>query len=102
MEKGQNKKIEKKEIWWLPPIFIFVRASAWIAFPVIIALYLGNWLDEKFGTGQKLLLTCIAVAFVISMSGLTVFSLREMKKMKEADKKQSKNLEKKDSTEDNV
>jgi hypothetical protein len=78
---------KKNEVWWLPPIFIFVRASAWIAFPVIAALYIGNWLDAEFGTGQKLLLASIAAAFVVSMSGLTVFSLREMKKMKEADKK---------------
>lgn len=55
--------------------------SAWIAFPVIIGLYLGKWLDQKFNTEPWLFLVTIALFFLVSLYGLFTSIKREAKKM---------------------
>lgn len=55
--------------------------SAWIAFPVIIGLYLGKWLDQKFGTDPWLFLTTIALFFLISLYGLYNSMKKEAKRL---------------------
>jgi len=55
--------------------------SAWIAFPVIIGLYLGKWLDQKFGTEPWLFLITIALFFLVSLYGLFTSMKQEAKKM---------------------
>lgn len=77
---------------------IMANISGWIAFPVIIALYLGKWLDQKFGTAPWLFLATIAVFFLISMYGLITSTLREFKSI-DKDGKINKNKELKDSSE---
>jgi F0F1-type ATP synthase assembly protein I len=77
---------------------IMANISGWIAFPVIIALYLGKWLDQKFGTSPWLFLATIAVFFLISMYGLITSTLREFKLI-DKDGKINKNKELKDSSE---
>ena len=65
--------------------------SGWIAFPVVIALFLGKWLDKKFQTDPWLFLATIGLAFLISMSGLITSALKEFKKIeKEYDAKKNK------------
>ena len=54
--------------------------SGWIAFPVIIALFLGKWLDKKFNTDPWLFLATIGLAFLISMYGLVINALKEFKR----------------------
>lgn len=89
------------ESWWAPSLRIFLNTTSWIAFPIIIALYVGDWLDKKYGTEQKYLLISIAFAFVVSMSGLTAYTLREMKKIKKVSTIK-KTIKKDNSSEDNT
>ena len=56
----------KNESWALA-LKIMAKLSGWFAFPVIIAIFLGKWLDKKFGTEPWLFLTTVGVAFLISM-----------------------------------
>ena len=72
---------EKKEIWWLPAMYIFFRAAAWIAGPVIIALYIGRSLEDKYGSGSHLILISVALAFIVTMIGLVKITLAEFRKM---------------------
>lgn len=65
---------------------IVSRLSAWIAAPIIIALYLGKWLDNKYDSAPKLLLLCIGVAFIASMTGLIKNTIAESKKISELGK----------------
>ena len=81
MEQAPNKAA-----WWQPAIMMFLRLSAWIAAPVIIALYLGKSLDNKFNTAPWLFLFCMGAAFLISMVGLIKNTLAEYKKIERESK----------------
>ena len=75
---------EKKETnapWWQPSLVLFGRLSGWIGGPVILALFLGKWLDEKYSTEPKLFLLCIGVAFIVSTFGIVRDALEAMKKI---------------------
>ena len=80
-------------LWWQPSLVLFGRLSGWIGGPVIIALFLGKWLDKRYSTEPKLFLLCVGVALVVSTYGIVKDSLEAMKQIdKEADeKKQLKN-----------
>ncbi|MFA5184833.1 MAG: AtpZ/AtpI family protein [Patescibacteria group bacterium] len=69
----------KKDSWNVA-LRIMANISGWIAFPVIIGLYLGKWLDQKFGTDPWLFLATIMVFFFISMYGLVTSTLKEAKR----------------------
>jgi F0F1-type ATP synthase assembly protein I len=55
---------------------IFARISGYIAVPIILALYIGKYLDTKYHTDPYIFLGCIAVAFLTSIGMIA----REMKK----------------------
>ena len=76
-----------QEAWWQPALIMFARLSAWIAAPIIIALYLGKWLDRKFSSAPWLFLLCVGAAFLISMVGLVRNTLAEYKKIERLSKK---------------
>jgi F0F1-type ATP synthase assembly protein I len=69
---------------WSLALRIMARISGWIAFPVLIGVFLGRWLDKMFNTEPFLFLITVAVCFVISMYGLVINALKEFKKI-EAD-----------------
>ena len=68
---------------------IIANISGWIAFPVIFGLYLGKWLDKKYGTEPWLFLVTIAACFLISMAGLSLNAVKEFKQV-EKDYQQAK------------
>ena len=68
---------------WSLALKIMARISGWIAFPVLIGVFLGKWLDIKFGTEPWLFLITVAVCFMISMYGLVINALKEFKKIEE-------------------
>jgi len=70
-----------KNDFWGTSLKIMANISAWIAFPVIIGLYLGKWLDQKFNTEPWLFLITIALFFLVSLYGLFTSIKREAKKM---------------------
>lgn len=82
----------KNESWALA-LKVMSKLAGWIAFPVILGTFLGEWLDKKFGTEPWLFLATIAFAFLISMYGLIMNALREFKKI---DEEYSKNKKEKD------
>lgn len=76
--------------WWQPSLILFVRMSGWIVGPVIISIYLGRWLDNKFGTQPWLFLSVVGLSFVVSMFAIIKFTIEEFKKIdknNQADKK---------------
>jgi len=79
----ENKNSDKpnQAAWWQPAIIMFLKLSVWIAAPVIIALYLGEWLDKKYHSEPWLFLACIGVAFTVSIFGLVSSTVRELKKL---------------------
>lgn len=76
------------EPWWKPSVELFARLSSLIAFPVLVAIFIGRWLDNKYHTEPWLFLACVGLAFVISMTGIIRITLVEFKKI--ADTKDDK------------
>jgi len=76
---GQEKS--KPAAWWQPAIVMFLKLSVWIAVPVIVALYLGKWLDKRYDTEPWLFLASVGLAFVVSLFGLIMNAAKEFKKL---------------------
>ncbi len=68
---------------WSLALRLMARISGWIAFPVLIGVFLGKWLDKKFNTEPWLFLIMVAVCFLVSMYGLVVSALKEFKKIEQ-------------------
>ena len=82
-----NKEEDKNEApWWQPSLVLFGKLSGWIAGPIIAAIFLGKWLDKKYGTEPWLFLATVGVAFILSSIGIVRDSLREMKRIEEEEK----------------
>ncbi len=69
------------QAWWQPALMLFARLSVWIAGPVIIAVFVGKWLDQKYNSAPWLFLGCVGAAFFISMIGLIKNTIQEYKKI---------------------
>lgn len=81
--------------WWQPAMMMFLKLSAWIAGPVIIALFLGKWLDNRYDSAPWLFLVCTLVAFLISMVGLIKHALIEYRKIEKTSKVKNKTKDEK-------
>lgn len=85
MEKNQAP-------WWQPGILIFARLSGWIGGPILIAVFVGKWLDQKYDSEPWLFLGSVGIAFAVSMVGIVKDALGEMKRI-EKEEQTKKNLE---------
>ena len=63
---------------------LFFQLSGWLIGPLIISLFLGRYLDDKFNTRPWLFLLTTALAFAVTIFGLVQ---ETMKYLKEIDKK---------------
>jgi len=84
------KKTENKQAWWQPALQFFAQIAGWIVFPILAAIFLGSWLDQRWGTGQKWYFILISVSFVLTIIGLLINTRKALKNMEEAGKKDSK------------
>jgi len=83
IKEESNKNIP----WWQPGMILFTRLSGWIAGPIIIALFVGRYLDQKYHTEPWLFLLSVGLAFVISMFGIVHDTLKELKRIEKEDLK---------------
>jgi F0F1-type ATP synthase assembly protein I len=79
--------------WWIPAMKIFSKFSGWIVFPILIAVFVGQWLDRKFSSEPWFLLITVVLAFLVSMVGLVREASREYKKI-DSEKLAKKSAEK--------
>jgi F0F1-type ATP synthase assembly protein I len=84
------RQSSEQAAWWQPAVTMFLRLSVWIVGPVIIALFLGKWLDKKYNSEPWMFLLCTGVAFLISMIGLIKNVLAEYRKIEAAGKADGK------------
>lgn len=85
-----NKKEEKiNKPWWQDSVSLFMQLSGWIGIPVILGVFLGQWLDNKYGTKPWLFLGTVGLAFVISTIGIVKEATAAMKKIDEDNKKKN-------------
>lgn len=71
----------KQDNAWQTALVIFFRLSVWIGAPIVVAVFLGKWLDQKYQTEPWLFLATVGVAFVVSMFGLIKETMKEFKKI---------------------
>jgi F0F1-type ATP synthase assembly protein I len=71
MELPENNLPNKaSDNYWREPLAVFARVSAWVAAPVVIALFIGRYLDEKWGSAPWAFLSVTGIAFIISCIGI--------------------------------
>ena len=90
-----NNESKDKMPWWQPGLILFARLSGWIGGPILIAIFIGKWLDKKYHSEPWLFLLSVGVAFIFSTYGIVRDSLREMKRIDKEEKvKKEENLKK--------
>ena len=76
-----DDKTQKSDVpFWQPALLMFSRLSGWIIGPIILAVWLGKWLDKRYHTEPWLFLLCVGLAFIISTIGLVKDAYKEMDK----------------------
>lgn len=66
---------------------LFLRLSGWIGGPIVVAVFLGKYLDKRYGTEPWLFLATVGIAFVVSMIALIKIGFEEFKKIEKESKK---------------
>lgn len=74
---------QTEQKWWQPAMVLFVEVGGWIAGPVIIAMFVGQWIDERYGSAPVGYFGAVGVAFIVSVIGLVRTSLRAMRDMEQ-------------------
>ena len=77
----ENSAKQVREVWWKPAITVFANVSVWIVVPILAALFLGKYLDNKYETGSRYFLVLIALAFIITVAGILGILRKYMKKL---------------------
>ena len=67
-EEEIKKKAKNNE--WQYGLSLFVQLSGWLVGPLVAALFLGKWLDNKYGTEPWWFIICLSVAFLITSFGI--------------------------------
>jgi F0F1-type ATP synthase assembly protein I len=81
-EKDPEKDFKKNSVDYNKSnLQIFGIISSWIVAPIVGALLLGSWLDEKYNYENFFTLTFIAVAFIITCVGIAREALRAIKSL---------------------
>ena len=79
---------KKVPMWNSEYIKVFTNISSWIIGPVLVSLFVGKYLDSKFGTEPWILGVSLAVSFTVSMIAIVKIA---SKYSKEVDKKDGGN-----------
>ena len=82
---------ERKNPWWRDGMIVFIKVSGYITFPLIIASYLGKFLDEKYNTGNLVFFILITISF-FSTIFLIAREAKIYKKKIEKDEKSEKKI----------
>ena len=86
-----NNESGDKMPWWQPGLILFARLSGWIGGPILIAIFIGKWLDKKYHSEPWLFLLSVGIAFIFSTYGIISDSLREMKRIEKEELEKKKN-----------
>ncbi|MFO7806853.1 MAG: AtpZ/AtpI family protein [Candidatus Moraniibacteriota bacterium] len=76
----------KKNSEWAKNLVLFYKLSGWIVFPVLLAIFVGKWLDDKYEKEPWLFLTSVGIAFIITCVGIVREALKAIKDIEENNK----------------
>lgn len=85
-------KNKEQNDWLRLALTVFAETTGWIAFPVVGALFLGRYLDEKQGTEPLYYLSITASAFIISSIGIARVGVKYMKQIEKEEELKKKKV----------
>jgi F0F1-type ATP synthase assembly protein I len=88
---GDRKRASGPGGWWSPELGPFLTLGLQLAIAVVVFLFLGRWLDQKFGTTPWLTLAGAAIGIA---GGLIKFLRTALRLGKDADREMHKRREK--------
>ncbi len=62
----ENKRNNTSD-WWKPGMILFTKVSIYIIVPIVLALYIGKYLDTKYNTTPWIFLILTFTSFLISL-----------------------------------
>ena len=75
-----DKQQKTSAAWWQPGMQLFLRLSAWICGPIIVAVFVGRYLDRTFHTAPWLFLVTVVITFIFSIVQIVRIGMKEMNK----------------------
>jgi len=85
----KSRKVDSSDFWWDNGLKLFFQLCGWLAFPVLIAYYLGKWLDDKYQTNPWLFLLCLGIAFCLTCAAILFEVIKYLAQMEEEKKKKN-------------
>lgn len=82
-----DKNNKNFDYWWGAGLGLFLKLSSWIVAPVLAGVWIGKRLDARFDSEPKFFLISAGVAFIISIAGMIVSALKELKKINSENEK---------------
>jgi F0F1-type ATP synthase assembly protein I len=91
-----EQKDKQNAPFWQPAVEIFAQVTGWIAAPILIALFAGKALDNRYGAKPWIFLGATALAFAISCYGIVSITVKYTKKIEQElkEKKEKESLHK--------
>jgi len=80
-------KPQEKLVWWRDGMMLFMNLSGYVFGPLIIGFFVGKWIDTRYGTAPWGLVSLSLGAFVLSIVGIMVETVKYLKKVEKNDKK---------------
>ena len=74
----------QKQPYWQPAMEILAKITGLIAGPIVIALFVGRWLDERYDSEPWLYLVSMGLAFLVSSFGIVKITLDYIKKIEKS------------------
>ncbi len=72
-------KDNEKHAWWRPSLIIFSKISVWIIGPVIVAVVLGKFFDNKFHTQHLFFIVLMVLSFTLSIYKIVKETSKQIK-----------------------
>ncbi|MCX6790580.1 MAG: AtpZ/AtpI family protein [Candidatus Gribaldobacteria bacterium] len=80
-KKSDNKEFQRQGLQ------LFFQLSGWLIGPIVIALLVGQWLDQKYQTKPWIFFSCLMVAFICTCVGIVKESRQFIKDLENQGKK---------------
>lgn len=89
-QSQQNPSKPPKNNWQQTGLKLAFELSGWLVGPLVLALFVGSWLDSKYQTKPWLFLLSVGIAFAITCIGIVRETMQYIKDIeREAEQKKS-------------
>ena len=80
---------------------LFFQLSGWLVGPLVLALFLGRWLDQKYSTKPWLFLGFTGIAFIITVVGMGSQAVKFIREIEQEIKQKNDSYNQANQKEDN-